>query len=152
MEDGENVGKVLLQKRSANEKNFPNIHQATWAGKADIVGGELEDTITTIKRECEEELGEEFYNEFNFNSLTALPCSGCIDNQTSWECSNYFGKINQNLLNLVKLHEDAHDNFVFVGKDDLFYPIKSENNPETNIVLFNDQYEILKDILNNHGN
>jgi len=152
MENGENAGKVLLQKRSANEKNFPNIHQATWAGKADIIDNKLEDTLDTIKRECLEELGEDFYKNFDFNNLSALACSGCIDGETSWECSNYFGKINEELLSLAQLHEDAHPNFVFIGMKDEFYPIKSGNNPEKDIVLFNDQYKILKELLNNHGN
>jgi hypothetical protein len=147
MEDGENKDKVLLQKRSSQEKNFPDIHQATWAGKVDVVNGELEDTITTIKRECAEELGEEFYKNFDFDNLTSLSCSGSIDGEISWECSNYLGKIDQKLLNIVKLHDDAHPNFIFIGKNDKFYPISVNVDPKKNIVLFNDQYEILKKLL-----
>ena len=143
--DGVNKGKIALQRRSVNEKKYPYIHQATWSGKTE----ENESAMDAVKRECKEELGEEFYKAFEFNKLIDLGISKAVDDEVEWECSNFSGEVNEKLLKLVKMHNDACNEFVFVGKNDLFYPMESGKNPEKNIVLFDDQYKILKELLSN---
>jgi len=140
VEDGVNRGKIALQKRSSREKNFPFICQSTWAGK--VEPGEEE--INTVKRECEEEMGCDFFDEFNNFNISFL----CKSFAIGWECYNYSGRIKESLICKVKMHEDAFPELLFVGGKDEFYPASSGKNPEDNIVLFNDQYEILKNILN----
>ena len=132
LKDGENKGKVALQKRSFTEKHFPYIHQATWSGK--IEAGESEDDA--MKRECREEMGQDFFNNFDFSKLKILPGG------------NYVGQVDVKALKLVKLHKDAFPEFNFIGKKDKFYSSKSASDPKNNVVLFDDQHKTLKKILN----
>jgi isopentenyldiphosphate isomerase len=142
MEDGQNMGKIVLQRRSPEEKNYPYIYQSSWAGK--IEPGE--NNMAAIKRECAEELGNIFHDNFDFSKLIELKKSSSIKGDIEWVCFNYFGKVNENLLNKVKMHDDAYSEFIFVNDDNLVYSVKSGKDPKNNIVLFDDQYEILKNI------
>jgi len=144
VEDGENKGKIVLQRRSAKEKKFPFVYQSTWAGK--VEEGETDEEA--VERECCEELGKDFCDKFNFSAITKLEKSSSTKDDTVWDCSNYLGKVSTELLKNVKMHEDAYPEFVFVNDKDLIYPITLGKNPQDNIVLFDDQYKILKNILN----
>ena len=63
--DGKNAGKIALQKRNEVNSRFLYICQSTWAGK--VEDGESVDTA--VRRECEEELGKDFADNFDFLNL-----------------------------------------------------------------------------------
>jgi len=141
--DGESKGKISLQKRSTTNKTFPFLCQATWSGKVEH-GEELEETII---RECKEELGDDFCNALDISKLNFIEENDIAVGEENWECYNYLGEINGDLIKLVKMHDGAFKDLILAGKDTEFYPLKDGKNPENNIVLFDDQYKILKDIL-----
>ena len=140
VKDGKNIGKSPLQKRIP-EESYPFICQSSWAGKIE----QGEEIIDAVKRECEEELGKDFSDGFDFSSLKFI--SETEDKH--WMSYNFLGYITENQLSKVDMHKDAHPEFIFVSKDDVFFPESSLESPEKNIVLFNSQYNILKEILNN---
>ncbi len=141
--DGENKGKIPLQKRSVGEQAFHYVCQATWAGKVEPE----ESTEAAIKRECREELGKDFFEKFNFSKLKLLSEINFIAKERRWVGYNYLGKIRSSFLEDVKLHNEAFPNFVFIGNMDKIYSVKSGKDPKNNIVLFDDQYKILKKLL-----
>jgi len=143
LEDGKNKGKVALQKRVGTE-SFPYTCQATWSGKVEIG----ENVETAIKRECDEELGIEFSSKFSFSGLKAIEDTTMMYKGEIWDRHNYTGETSDEGLGLVKLHGDSYPEFLFIGSQDNFYPVKSEKDPQNNIVLFDDQFEVLKKILN----
>lgn len=145
LEDGENKGKIALQKRSfCNNQNSCYICQATWAGKVELG----EDNPQAAQRECKEELGEDFYNQFNFSNFKMIGKKDFKINGENWESYNYFGTIKECAINLVKMHKEAFPNFIFINKQDDIFPVSSGKNPEKHIVLHDDQYIVLKEILN----
>jgi isopentenyldiphosphate isomerase len=144
--DGENKGKIILQRRAKDSKYFPYVYQPAWAGKV-----KTDEAIeSAIKRECMEELGEKFFNNFNFSSITAIGEKKFIEGKNNWVSYNYFGEINSKQLKTIKIHKEAFSDFYFIESNDIFYPVSSEKNPQNNIVLFDDQCKVLKNLL--HGN
>ena len=150
MKDGPNKGKVALQKRIVSEGSFPFVCQATWSGGVEPG----EEVIDAVKRECKEELGEEFCLKFDFSILGFFGKSDFFrkSKNSIWECHHYDGKISEDILKFAELHKDAFPEFIFVGGKDQFFPLVSGKNSKENIVLFDDQYEVLKQILNKNGN
>ncbi len=144
LKDGENRGKIILQKRSNKETSCPFICQATWAGKVE----KGEDIESAIKRECKEELGTEFSESFNFSDLQLL-CEDIYKNN-GIDCAafNYLGFIDADGLKNVRLHQEAQKKFIFVGLEDQVCSTEAKENPENCLVLFDDQYKVLKNILN----
>jgi len=142
MADGANAGKFALQKRPQSEKHFPFVCQATWAGK--VESGETAEEA--IKRECEEEMGARFKNNFDFSALKFVSKDKFAMKGSDWESYNYTGRISAEELQTAELHSDAEQDFIFVGKNDMFYAIESAKNPKIEIVLFNDQYKVFKKI------
>jgi isopentenyldiphosphate isomerase len=134
--------RVVLQKRSETSNSFPFICQATWAGKVEPG----EDTLEAVKRECSEELGKEFCDGFDFRALKLFLKGDFKAKDSDWTSYNYFGRIGKEDLQSAKLHSEALPNFVFLAASDKYFPIKKGENPENNIVLFNDQYEALKSL------
>lgn len=141
--DGRNKGKVALQRRSSEEKKFPYVFQATWAGKVEFD----ESTENATKRECEEELGGKFCKNFAFSELKFLKEGNFTEDKSDWTSFNYLGKMNNIDLKNAKIHKKAFPNFTFIGREDKFYSVESEKNPKNNVVLFNDQYDVIKKIL-----
>lgn len=144
--DGENKGKIALQRRSDfGGQSFPDICQATWSGG--IEDGENESEA--MKRECHEELGEIFFENFDFSELEALPKQEYLHEKTKevWVCYNFTGVVDSEILKTAELHNEALQDFVFVGKKDKIYPIKDKKNPKKDIVLFNDQFNILQGLI-----
>jgi len=127
------TGKIALQKRSASNKRFSDVCQATWAGK-------VEDTETVenaVKRECKEELGADFADKFDFSKLKPLDKSEFLIDGKKWECFNFFGEISEENLAKVKLHKEAKSEFVFADKKNF-----------DKIILFDDQKKVLEKIIN----
>ncbi len=141
--NGKNKGKVALQKRSIKD-SFPFVCQGTWAGGIEA----NEDDQEALLRECKEELGIVFFKNFDFSKIKLIAKNNFEEAGKAWETYNYLATINEKLLKLAKIHTDALNKFIFVGKDDSIYPISSGKDPEVNIVLFDDQYKTLKSILN----
>jgi len=136
LKDGESKGKVALQKRSASNKSFQNIYQATWAGKV-----EPDEAVEeAIKRECKEELGEGFFDDFDFSSLKFFSEDSYKMKEENWTCYNYIGEVSEDILAKAKLHKESFPEFFIIGKNDL----------AKDIVLFEDQRKILSKIL--YGN
>jgi len=146
LNNGANVNKFALQKRSQSEKHFPGVCQATWAGKVEV-GETVENAI---RRECEEELGSEFKNNFDFNSLKFISQEEFTMNETSWKSYNYTATISEENLKNIKFHTGAEPQFIFVNQNNEIYPLSSNKNPKEDIILFDDQYKILEKILNEH--
>jgi 8-oxo-dGTP pyrophosphatase MutT (NUDIX family) len=144
LEDGEDREKIVVQKRSPEENHFPYLCQATWSGKID----DLETVQDAVKRECIEELGRDFAEGFNFSGLKFLGDSRATTNGISWICSNYFGTITESILKTVKMHKDAFSEFLFISQSDPIYPLKSKQDPKKNLVFFDDQYKVLKHLIN----
>ena len=144
LKDGKNKGKIVLQKRSPHETSFPYICQATWAGK--VEPGELIENA--IVRECREELGEDFAGKFYFDSLKLVSKQEFARDGKRWESYNYIDNVEEEVLGLAKMHDMAFSDFVFVGKGDEFFSLKSGKRPEKYVVLFDDQFEVLKTIFN----
>ena len=145
LNDGENNGKAVLQKRSQIEKKFPYVCQATWAGKVEL-GEEVFDALI---RECNEELGEDFANNFDFSKLKLYSKHDFAraEDAIVWESYDYSANVNESELLNVKLHEGAFPEFVYADGPSL-NQLKSGNDPLENNVLFDDQYIVLKEILN----
>ncbi|MDP3882824.1 MAG: NUDIX domain-containing protein [Candidatus Staskawiczbacteria bacterium] len=142
--DGTNKGKFCLQRRASSSKHFPYVYQATWAGKVE----EGEDPEEALERECGEELGNEFCSNFDFATLNFIGEKNFTEGKNEWVSYNFFGEIGFDRLRMARIHDEAFPGFTFIGKKDLFYPVSSGKNPKENVVLFNDQYKILKRILN----
>ncbi len=138
--------RVILQKRSDKNKSFQDICQATWSGKVEAE----EDILAAVKRECKEELGEKLFNNFDFSKLELISEDNFKIKDQNWICYNYFGETSERALEQVKLHEKACPEFIFVDKSTEIFSIESGKNPKDNIVLFDDQYKVLKQILNGY--
>lgn len=145
VKDGENHSKFILQKRSTENKTFPYICQATWAGK--VEDGEKVDMA--IKRECEEEVGKQFCDSFIFNNLRLIENNEFMIGEQKYICHNYLGDIFDEQIKLINLHKEALPELIFLDKSDEIYPVSSGKDPINSIVLFDDQYKVLKKILNN---
>ena len=144
LQDGQNQGKAILQKRAGTEKKFPYICQATWAGKV-----ELGETVeNAMKRECIEELGQEFADSLDFSKfkLYSKHDFARAEDGAIWESYDYSVGVNENNILSVKMHTMAFPEFIFAKAIDL-HPIKENLNPEHNVVLFDDQYEISKQLI-----
>jgi len=141
--DGPNRDKFALQKRSEKEIRFQFVCQPTWAGKVE----EGESTETAVERECEEELGKNFKDNFGFSDLKFIGTQKYAFRGRYWQSYNYLGKITQQKLDLAQLHAEAEPTFIFADKQDKIFDIKSGKSPRFDIVLFDDQYKILKEIL-----
>jgi len=141
--DGRNKGKIAFQKRSSRD-SFPFVCQGTWAGKV-----EAKEKITdTIKRECLEELGEKFYSEFNFSDLELIEETQSALSTKEWFGSHYQGFVSQTLLAKAQLHKKAFSEFTFIGDKDVIYPMNSKKDPQKHLVLFSDQYQVVKNFFN----
>jgi len=134
-------GKIALQKR--REEKFNSVCQATWAGKSE----EDETTENAIKRECQEELGQDFAKNFDFSKLEFISTENFEMKNSKWESYNYTAKILEKDLALAKIHKDAEPEFIFIDKNTEIFPLSSEKDPKENIVLFDDQYKIFEKIL-----
>ena len=143
LNDGENKGKIASQRRFTNDSS-PYICSATWDGGIEIGESEMD----AVLRECKEELGEIFCNKFNFSEIKLLEKAEFVEDGEEWEVNNYVGKVSEELLKVVKMHKEAFNDFVFIGKDDAIYSKNTGKDPQKNRVLFDDQYLILKKILN----
>lgn len=143
IEDGINKGKIILQKRSSKNKTFKFVCQATWSGKVEPD----EDLEEAVARECKEELGESFCKKFDFSNLELLNSSNFINGNEDWVAYNYFCKIKEKISRFIKMHKEALPELVFVDKGCEFYSINSAKNPKDSVVLFDDQYRVLKKIL-----
>jgi len=145
LEDGPNKGKFILQKRSDNEKTFPFFCQATWSGGVE----EKEDVFDAVKRECLEELGKDFYDNFDFTKLIFFAKSSFFrkSKDSVWECNHYTGFIKEEVFKKAVLHKGAAPKFLSISQNDDFCSANSGKDPIKNIVLFDDQYKILKEII-----
>jgi len=146
LNDGKNKGKIILQRRSFRERTFSYISQATWSGKVEV----HENIKDAVKRECKEEMGREFFKSFNFSKLKIISKDKFIweDKGETWIRYNYIGAIDSGLLKKIKFHDGAFSRPIIIGKNDTVYSIKSKKNPKNKVILFDDQYKILKKILN----
>ncbi len=144
LRDGPNKGKVALQQRSEKEKRYQFFCQATWSGKVE----EGEKVESAVKRECEEELGKKFKDNFNFSSLEFIGSLAFAAMGKNWESYNYLGKIFEQDLRLASLHKEAEPEFLFASKDTQVFGVISAKSPRFNIVLFDDQYKIFRKIFN----
>ena len=143
IKDGLNSGKIALQKRLAfDDQSNPGLCQPTWNGKLE----DGESLADAIKREAKEELGEDFYNNFNFSELTQFGFDSFDYDGSKFISYNFIGSVIENEIKSVKMHQKAMLNFIYVNKEDL-NNIKSKNdqlaNLQKDIVLFNDQYNFL---------
>jgi len=138
--DGPNEGKFALQKRNEKEIRFKFVCQPTWAGKVE----ESESIEIAIERECEEELGKNFKDDFDFSALKFIGAQDYSFRGDNWQSYNYLGKITQQKLELAELHAEAEPQFVFANKQDKVFDMKSAKSPRFDIVLFDDQYKIFK--------
>ncbi len=146
LQDGKNKNKIALQKRRAHETFSPYICQATWSGG--VEPGET--PLEAVKRECDEEMGSKFFKNFDFSKLKKMPKEKhiSIKNKKTYEIYNYFAQTNDKTIKSAKLHRDAFSKFIFIGLESEIHPIKSNKDPKCNIVLFDDQYKVIKKILN----
>ena len=143
LEDGPYEGKIALQKRSDQEKRFKHVCQATWTGKVE----ENESIDKAVERECEEELGKNFKDNFDFSSLKFIAGQDYAFKGNNWESHNFLGRISSQNLEIARLHEDAQSEFVFVDKNAKVFPLMSAKSPKFDIVMFDDQYKIFKKII-----
>ena len=125
-------GKIVLQKRNVNNKRFANVYQATWAGKVE----DIETVEGAVERECEEELGRDFANKFDFSKLKSLENSEFMIDGKKWECFNLLGEINNKELKNAKIHSGAFENFFFADEKNF-----------NEFVMFDDQKNILRKII-----
>lgn len=144
LNDGDNKGKVALQRRSVKNKHFPFLCQATWSGKVE----DNEDVKIALQRECMEELGKRFNRNFNLSDMEFFHKDSFVFNGEEWEAYNYFGEMNQAQSKSVELHDEAFPELIFIGKKDEISPISSGKDFKNNVVLFDDQYKVLKKFLN----
>lgn len=146
LNDGKNKGKIALQKRAVNQ-SFAYTYQATWSGKGELNENESE----ALERECAEEMGNNFFEKFDFSGLKLFTKERIIYKGADWDRYNYVGVISEAILKLAKLHKGAFPEFTFVDANAIVYPLCAEKDVKNNIVLFDDQYKVLKKLFR-YGN
>lgn len=108
-------GQVLLQKRSANKKTWPNTWDVTAGGN--VLAGEF--GFQAIIRECKEELGI----ELNKNDITFL---GSV---ISTKNNNYFNEYyvaNKEIdITKLKLQEEEVSDVKWIDEDEIIQRIKN---------------------------
>lgn len=116
-------GQVLLQKRSANKKLWPNTWDVTVGGH--VLAGEF--GFQSILRECEEELGI----KLNKNDITFIG-AGISTNIKGNIVNNHFNEyyvankeINETKL---KLQEEEVSEVRWINKNDIIAKIKDNYN------------------------
>ncbi|MCX6761024.1 MAG: hypothetical protein NTZ84_02910, partial [Candidatus Nealsonbacteria bacterium] len=92
-------------------------------------------------------MGNSFCENFDFSKLEFISKDNFIIKKENWESYNYSGEIGEASLKLAKIHDEAFGKFIFVSDKDEICSIKSRKDPENNVVLFNDQYKVLKELL-----
>ena len=123
-------------------QSFAGICQATWNGKIE----EKESPFEAIQREANEELGEEFFKNYPFSSLIPIRTTktkSAKDGKEMLSC-HWVGPIRKEELKLIKLHFGCSE-LVFLEAEDNVYPLTSGVDPKKNIVLFDDDFKILKE-------
>ena len=142
IEDGENAGKFVLQRRSEANKSFAFVCQSTWSGKLEE-GEEIQDAI---QREFVEELGLAFAESLDFYKLHFFSETEYEMKGEKWTAHNYVGTVTEKSLPLVKLIPEV-SNLEIVGKNDEIFPYEPTADRKSKIYLFEDQYKILKQLL-----
>ncbi len=133
---------IVLQKRNNTEKHegfefsqpFPGLCQASWSGKIE----NNESPFDALLREANEELGEKFSLQYPFMSMLELD----MNKKTGL---HWVGGISSEQLELINLHSGA-SGLIYVNSGTQVYPMKSKKEISSNIVLFDDDYEVLKKI------
>jgi len=143
VKDGLQAGKIALQKRLAfNDQPNSGICQPTWNGKLE----DSESLLDAIKREAKEELGESFYNSFDFSKLTQFGFDSFNFKGEKFISYNFIGNITEDQIKKIIMHQQALPDFIFISKEDL-NKVKSKNDASANtkkdVVLFDDQYHFL---------
>lgn len=114
---------VLLQKRSANKKTWPNMWDVTAGGK--VLAGEF--GFQAIIRECKEELGI----ELNKNDITFIG-SVISTNKKGDIINNYFNEyyIANKEINTseLQLHKEEVSEVKWIDKDEIIERIKDNYN------------------------
>ena len=114
---------VLLQKRSANKKTWPNMWDITAGGH--VLAGEF--GFQAIIRECKEELGI----ELNKNDLTFIGAT-CSTNVKGDIVNNHFNEYyiaNKNVdESQLKLQEDEVSEVKWIDKDEIIRRVKDNYN------------------------
>jgi ADP-ribose pyrophosphatase YjhB (NUDIX family) len=143
LSDGENMGKVALQRRSLRDgkkmQSFPYVFQPTWNGKLNLE----EDVGGALIREAKEELGP----KFRIPELKLFCKEEYVLKSKTYTAYNYFGFISEKNLLKTELHSAAEPGFYFLGKEDFFkikFAEEQKVDPKKEIVLFRDQHETLK--------
>jgi len=148
--DGKFAGRVLLQQRAQTEmidgaerpQSYPHICQPTWNEKVK----DCERLMDAIRRGAVEELGVEFANSFDFSTLALFGIKDYSHGGVRFLGHNFIGLVTQEQLTLINLHSGAKPEFIGTGSEDILN-LKSKNDPrskpESQTVLFPDQYEIL---------
>ena len=141
MTDGLMKGKVPLQRRSDKEPTFAYICQPTWNGWVE----DGETLMDAVKREATEELGEEFANSVDFNSLELFDQREFNYKDDKAVCNSYRGRLSIRQIDLISMHDFSEPEFVFIGLEDIanIKPFDKEINAKEQLTLFKDQYEAL---------
>jgi len=134
--DGILQGKIMLQRRSDS-----GLYQATWNGELK----EKESPFEAIQRKVKEELGEEFLKNYPFSSLIPIrTIKTKSENGQEMISCHWMGPLKEENIRLIKLHVSASLLFS-LGKEQEIYPLSSGKDLKKNIVLFDDDFKILKE-------
>ena len=154
--DGKHKGEIPVQQRADREEDpqtgkqrlqsNPYVFQLTFGGKVDKKDkGSLREAI---KRECAEELGENFAKSFDFSSLSLFYEAEIVFKERLSRNYNYFGTLTTAQFNMIELHSAA-ERILWIQESDLqsIEPLDKSNpnqNPQTTFVMFRDFVEALK--------
>jgi len=123
--DGILQGKIMLQRRSDS--------------------GLYQSPFEAIQRKVKEELGEEFLKNYPFSSLIPIrTIKTKSENGQEMISCHWMGPLKEENIRLIKLHVSASLLFS-LGKEQEIYPLSSGKDLKKNIVLFDDDFKILKE-------
>jgi 8-oxo-dGTP pyrophosphatase MutT (NUDIX family) len=154
LNNGERKGMIAAQQRAETKvdsrtgeerlQSNPYVLQFTFGGKV-----EKEESLKHVaKRECKEELGEDFAKQFDFEQLKQLNKTEFVFKGQRFTNYNYFGTLTNQQYDTIVLHSAA-EKMIWIRRLDLLKisTLDKSNpfqNPQRETVMFADLVQTLQ--------
>ena len=149
--DGGNCGMVPVQQRAETEidektgelvsQSNPHVLQLTFGGKVE----KGETLMEALKRECEEELGKKFAEQFDFSTLILFHTGEFEFRDKHFTSYDYVSTLTTREYEMIELHSAA-ERMVWIRNLDLIHikPKQTRVDPQKELVMFQDQLDALR--------